>query len=174
LVTNGYSVIDNDTVNWYDITPVIYCKNFEIGYVYTDTNQWYSQKKANETNTEDIVYTNVINEAYTNDFDGLELKINTQQQDKPISRSYITSSNNYLSNIKHRKGTTYKEQEKNLIDLYHAHYSSPKRIYDCNIHGGYQMPYAKATTTSLSGRYIIDKQTYDIKQDNNTIRLIEF
>lgn len=161
------------TCNWYDIPPVIYCKDFEIGYVYTDTNKWYSQHKSNDSDSEDVVYTNVINTEYSKDFDGLELKINTQQVDKPISRSYATTDSTYLRTLKHRNSESAKEQEKNLIDLYHEHYSEPKRIYECNIHQKL-LPYAKLTTTALGGTYVVDTQEFDLKMNNNRIKLIEY
>ena len=160
-------------MNWYDVPPVIYCKDFEIGYIYTDSNVWYSQHNSNSTNSDDIIYTNVINDAYVNDFDELQLKINTQQKDKPISRSYVTTSNTYVNNIKHANGLTYKEQEKNLIDMYYEHFNTPKRIYKCNIHG-MALPYSVAYVASLGGKYIIDTQSFDVKQNNNAIQLIEY
>lgn len=158
---------------WFDIPPVIYCKDFEIGYVYTDTNVWYSQHNSNTSNSEDIVYTNIINDDYVNDFSDIELKINTQQKDKPISRSYVTTDSTYVFNIKHINGDTYKEQEKNIIDMYYEHYNSPKRIYECNIHGLVK-PYSIVYVSSLGGKYIVDSQSYDLKYNNNTIRLIEY
>jgi hypothetical protein len=152
---------------------VIYCKEFEIGYVYTDSNVWYSQHNSNTTNSDDILYTNIINDDYVNDFSDIELKINTQQKDKPISRSYITTDDTYVSNIKHTNGDSYKEQEKNIIDMYYEHYNSPKRIYECNIHGLIN-PYSIVYVASLGGKYIVDAQSFDVKYNNNTIKLIEY
>lgn len=161
------------TCNWYDIPPVIYCKDFEIGYVYTDTNKWYSQANSNESGNDDVVYTNIINDEYVKDFDGLELKINTQQTDRPISRSYVTTQTTYARSLKHRHSENSKEQEKNLIDLYYDHYSEPKRIYECNIHQRL-LPYTKVTTTAVGGTYIVDGQEFDLKLNNNRIKLIEY
>jgi len=158
---------------WLDVPPVIYCKDFEIGYVYTDSNVWYSQHNSNTTNSDDILYTNIINDDYVNDFSDIELKINTQQKDKPISRSYITTDATYVSNIKHTNGDSYKEQEKNIIDMYYEHYNSPKRIYECNIHGLIN-PYSVVYVASLGGKYIVDAQSFDVKYNNNTIKLIEY
>lgn len=159
--------------NWYDIPPVIYCKDFEIGYVYTDTNKWYSQHKSNNSDGDDIVYTNIINEEYSKDFENVELKINTQQVDKPISRSYATTDTTYVRTLKHRYSESAKEQEKNLIDLYYEHFSSPKRIYECNLHQKL-LPYAKLTTTALGGTYMVDSQEFDLKMNNNRIKIIEY
>ena len=159
--------------NWYDVPPVIFAKDFEIGYVYTDSNVWYSQHNSNSTNSNDILYTNIINNDYVNDFSGLELKVNTQHIDKPISRSYVTTNSTYVYNIKHTNGDVYKEQEKNLIDMYYEHYNTPKRIYQCNIHNMVS-PYSIANVTSLGGTYIVDSQSFDVKMNNNTIKLIEY
>lgn len=160
-------------VDWYDVPPVIYCKDFEIGYVYTDTNKWYSQHNSNETDSDDVVYTNIINDSYVKSFSDIELKINTQQADKPISRSYVTDSSNYIKNIKHRNSSYSQEQEKNLIDLYYEHYNSPKRIYECNLHKEL-VPYSKLTTTAIGGTYIVDTQEVDLKMNNNRVKLIEY
>lgn len=165
---NGYG-----SFTWYDIPPVVYCKDFEIDVVYTDTNKWYSQHSSNESDSDDIIYTNIINTEYSKDFDGLELKINTQQVDKPISRSYATTDTTYVKLLKHRHSDTAKEQEKNLIDLYYEHYSSPKRIYECNVHSKL-FPYAKVNATAIGGTYTVDTQEYDIKMNNNRIKLIEY
>jgi hypothetical protein len=172
-VGGGVDVSTFINCNWTDITPVIYCKDFEIGYVYTDTNEWYSQHKSNESNSKDVLYTNIINDNYVNEFDTLELKINTQQKNRPISRSYITSNNGYVYTIKHSLGDTYKEQEKNLVDQYYEHYSSPKRRFTCNINSK-QNPYTKVTLASLGGRYVVNAQSIDLKRSNNTITLIEY
>lgn len=166
-------VSDYVDCSWTDITPVIYCKDFEVDYIYTDSNVWYNQHKSNEAESRDIVYTNIINDDYVNDFSNLELKINTQQKDKPVSRSYITSQNGYVNVIKHVNSQSFKEQEKNLIDMYYEHYNSPKRIYECNIHGLIQ-PYSVVYVASLGGKYIVDSQSFDLKQNNNTIKLIEY
>lgn len=172
-IGGGVDVTNYITCNWYDIPPCIYCKDFEIGYVYTDTSAWYSQHNSNKSNSKDVLYTNVINDNYVNEFDTLELKINTQQKDKPISRSYITSNNGYVYTLKHTLGDSYKEQEKNLIDQYYEHYSSPKRKYTCNIKSK-QNPYTKVTLTAIGGRYVVNAQSIDLKRSNNTITLVEY
>lgn len=173
LYGGGVDISNYVNGEWYDIPPVIYCKDFEVNYVYTDSYDWYSQHKSNEADKRDIVYTNIINDNYVNEFDGVELKINTQQKDKPISRSYITSNNGYIYTLKHALGDGYKEQEKNLIDLYYEHYSEPKRKYTCNI-SDLQNPYTKVTVNAVGGLYVIDTQSYDVKNCNNTISLIEY
>ena len=160
-------------IHWYDIPPCIYVKDFEVGYVYTDANAWYSQHKANETTSDDVVYTGIINEEYVSDFDSLQLKINTENKDKPISRSYTTTSNKYISTIKHSKSSSERAQEYNLVDQYYEHYSSPKKIYNVSIRGLYG-PMTKVNTSTLSGRFIIDTYSYDIRTNINNVKLIEY
>lgn len=173
LSGGGIDVSNYYNANWYDITPVIYCKGFQIGYVYTDSNAWYSQHKSNEAESRDIVYTNIINDNYVNEFDEVELKINTQQTDKPISRSYITSGSGYVYTLKHALGDSYKEQEKNLIDMYYDHYHESKRKYSCNIQNLLD-PYTKVTANAIGGLYVVDSQSYDVKMCNNRVTLIEY
>jgi len=178
IIFDLFDALGGDTIDfvpntWTDLPPVIYCKDFEIGYVYTDDNIWFSQHNSNKTQSDDVIFTNVINDDYVKDFPSLELKINTQQYNKPISRSFITSDTTYITSLKHRHSTASKEQEKNLIDLYYDHYSEPKRIYECNLHQ-YLLPYAKLTTTALGGTYMVDSQEFDLKANNTRIKLIEY
>lgn len=157
---------------WTDLPICIYAKDFEIGYVYTDTQAWYSQHKANETTSNDIVYTAVINDANVSTFDGLQLKINTHNVDKPISRSYVTNSSKYISSLKHTNNTE-KTQEYNLVDMYYEHYSSPKKIYNVTIKD-FVYPYTKLTTTTLAGYYVLDNYTWDLRTGYNTIKIIQY
>jgi len=173
ISSSGSSYPGLTDLKWYDIPPCIYVKDFEIGYVYTDTNAWYSQHKANESTSDDIVYTGIISEDYVSDFDSLELKINTENVDKPISRSYATTNTKYISTMKHIKGDAEKTQEYNIVDQYYEHYSTPKKIYNVSLRGLY-LPMTKVNTSTLSGRYVIDSYSYDIRSNKNNIKLIEY
>lgn len=138
-IASLWSSFFGDTViDWSNAANVIYCKGFEVDYVYTDTQTWYSQKDS-DSDDSDLVYTNLINAQYTNEFDSLEMKINTQHKDRPISRSYACTENGYVDSLHHVCDTDTDhsdgcEQEKNIIDLYYYHHSAPKQKYSCNIH----------------------------------------
>lgn len=167
---------------WTDLPICIYAKDFEIGYVYTDTSAWYSQHKANETTSNDIVYTAEISEDNVQTFDDLQLKVNTEHVDKPISRSYVTNSTKYVSSLMH---STYPSnydgqspfvgqvQEYNLVDMYYEHYSTPKKIYNVTIRS-FVNPYTKLTTTTLAGYYVLDSYTWDLRTGYNTIKIIQY
>lgn len=156
---------------WKDFGPAIYCKDFEIAIEYTNNDLWWDDK----TDTgKDIVYSNVIDTNYCLDADDIELKINTAIPDKPISRSFISDGDAYISGLKHYYGDSAKEQEKNLIDMYYEHYYKPCKIYTFNTVNRVT-PFRRITLGStLSGTFIIDAQNYDLKKCNNQITLIEY
>ena len=168
LINLWTTYFGNTVVDWSNVANVIYCKNFDIDYVYTDTQTWYSQKR-DDKDKSDLVYTNIINVDYTNEFDSIEMKINTQQKDKPISRSYACTADGYVNTLRHVCDTDSQhpaagvEQEENIIDLYYYHHSAPKKKYSCNAH----------TTVKPMARYLFeadDPINYDI--DNPSVGLV--
>ena len=62
-------------LNWGDVPPCIFAKDFEIGYVYTDSTVWYQQHS--QENVSDNLYVANINADNINEFGGLEFKLNT-------------------------------------------------------------------------------------------------
>ena len=158
----------------YDTTqlcPVVYMKDFELSYKFVPNN--YNFVNIDEYDTDsDIIYTNIINENYVTDFDEIELKINTAAENKPISRSYImNTSNNYIVNLT-KNGVT-KRQEHNLVNMYYDHYNTKKKIYECTIHD-FLNPGSPVETTATEGFFCIDTQSYDVKLNHNTVKLIEY
>lgn len=158
--------------------PVIFCKDFELGYVYTDTSVWWNNHE--DSNTTDKVYIGYIDDNYVQDFDSITCKINTSIKDKPISRSYVSTSNGYLASLKHVAGDTEKEQEYNIVDLYLDHHSDRKVIYNRNMKG-YFKPYQKFSKPGnndgdgeLDGTFMIDTQSFDFRENNNKIKFIAF
>lgn len=160
-------------VNWMNMSPVIFCKDFELGLTYTDGSKWWDNHEV-DTNKKDKVYTGYINDDSVNEFDGLEFKINTSVEDRPISRSYVILGNGkYLKTLRH-KGSDSNTQEYNIVDLYLDHYSDRKVIYTRAMEG-YFTPDKTFYKTSLGGNtMVIDSQEYDIRSDNNTVKFIEF
>lgn len=156
---------DAESVPW-----TIFVKDFELGVVYTDTQKWWNSHDNN--NNDDKVYIGYIDETFKNEFDGVECKLNTTVKDKPISRSYVTTSDTYLSTMKHVVGDEEKTQEYNIVDMYLDHNSERKTIYEQNVHGLYP-PYKKFSSTEFNN-LMIDSQSYNFKKDNNNIKFIEF
>lgn len=165
-------------VLWNNLPPVIYAKDFKIGYVYSDTSEWWVLD-SEENNKNDKVYVGYIDTNYVQDFNTLELKINTSTKDKPIAKSYVTTDNGFLSTMQHGDGSSYKIQEYNIIDNYLNHYSDRKIIFECNVHGLHP-PYETFTKSGaddssyLPGNYVIDSYQYDLSTDNNRIKFIQY
>ena len=159
------------SIPWSSVAPVIFVKDFELGYVYTDTNVWYNNE---DISNDDKVYTGWIDPENVKDFDGLSLKINTSTQDRPISRSYVVLTNGgYLKNMKHVAGDVEKEQEYNLVDLYLDHHSDKKFIYKTNVHS-MQCPVSNFNYSLIDGNFVIDTQSFNLDENNNKIKLIAF
>ena len=169
-------------VNWYDVPNMIYCKDFSIDYIYTDTQAWYNNH--DNTNKQDLLYTGKINDTFVQTFDTIEMKINTSNPDQPISRSYViaklphpTEQNKfiypYLTTMKHISGDEEKVQEFNVVDAYLDHNSDPKPIIEANIHGLVN-PTTKFSKNQIAGTFVVDSQSFDVRNNNNRIKIIAF
>lgn len=187
-----FSLLTGGTFSWQQIPPVIYAKNFNIGYVYTDDQVWYKQHKRD--NGRDRVYTAIIDNGNVKEFDNIEFKLNTMLKNQPISRSYVTTSDGYLNSIEHKYGTLYtkdgqiykeKTHEWNVVDQYLDHHSERKPIYDAAIHG-YWKPYeifnygryllAPENSQGIQVPYnlYIDRQSFDCLKNKNEIHFIAY
>ena len=153
----------------------IFMKDLEVTYVYS-TEEVGSDK---EEDDDDIVYTNVINESYVEEFDDIELKINTQRDNKPQSRSYLLNgndNNNYLHDVNcPATGHSYRPEE-HLIEKYYNHYATPKKIFDMQtIFDDSITPATPIVYNSLSDKPLcIDSQEINLADDTNEIKLVEF
>ena len=161
-------------LNWKDIPNVVFAKDFSIDYIYTDSQIWYKQHS--KSYKDDYIYTGYINDEITNKFSGLTLKVNTALAESPISRSFVCSSNGYISTMRH---DTYSSgsgqiQEKNLLDQYLDHYKEPKPIYEVNLHGAVH-PWYKYYYSYLSDyTFLLDSYQQDLKYDNTRVKIIAF
>lgn len=171
-------------INYNNIPPVIFMKDFGLTLCSTDNSEkWYDVFEDDEED-DDIIYSNPIDSNNVTDMDDLELKINTYNSQKPIAKSYIIEPSIVDGKVVedsfkyHTAGFydnligNYKRQEKNLVDKYYNHYSEPKKIYNCVVHG-YKAPYKCVQCTAISGKYIVDEQSYDLKADVNELKLVE-
>lgn len=171
-------------INYNNIPPVIFMKDFGLTLCSTDNSErWYNVFDDDEED-DDIIYSNPIDSNNVTDMDDLELKINTYNSQKPIAKSYIIEPSIVDGKVVedsfkyHTAGFydnligNYKRQEMNLVDKYYNHYSEPKKIYNCVVHG-YRAPYKCVQCTAISGKYIVDEQSYDLKADVNELKLVE-
>lgn len=154
--------------------PCVFIKGFECNIVYTDTSVWWMDKADSDT---DIVYSNDtenLGDTYITENDGLELKINTAVEEKPISKSFISNGTKYIRDMNYIFTGVGKPQEENLIDMYYDHYSNPCKEFTVNVR--YRVwPFVKATFGStISGEFVYDSQTWDMRKSISQIKFIEY
>lgn len=160
--------------SWKNIPNMIYVKDFDLDYVYTDSQVWYKQH--NKSYKDDYIYTGYIDSNITKNFSDLKLKVNTALAESPISRSFVCSSNGFISTMRH---DTYASgsgqvQEKNILDQYLDHYKEPKPIYEVDLHGDVK-PWYKYQYSYLSGyTFLLDSYEMDLKYCKNRLKLIAF
>lgn len=153
----------------------IFMKDLEVTYVYSTEDVGSDE----EEDDDDIVYSNVINESYVEEFDDIELKINTQVDNKPQSRSYLLNSNDdnqFLHDVNcPATGHNYRPEE-HLIEKYYNHYASPKKIFDITtLFDDSITPATPIVYESLSDKPLcIDTQEINLADDTNDIKLVEF
>jgi len=185
---DNYSNIEKDANgNMYmvlgigNLEPCVFMKNLKLKMVSTDdSTEWYNIFDDDETEDDDIKYSNSVESNNVIKGDELSLKINTYNEKKPLATSYImdvledNSFSLHTDGFFDYKTQLFQREELFIINRYTEHYKQPKVKYNCNVHG-YYMPYKLVTTTALPDRkFIVDAQEYDVKADINNLNLIEY
>lgn len=120
----------------------------------------------------DIKYTNTINEDYVNEFDDIELYVNTYNKQAGSFSYVITKNNNgYFDYIYTTYNTNTQEslkQEEHIIKKYYNYYSTPKFIYENKLKLDNITPYSLFYENTLSRNFILNR--YEIDVQNNAIR----
>lgn len=187
---------DKVTVEYKKIPPVIYLKDFKVDFECVDDKVKWVELDEGEKNNDDVIYSNEIDTLNIEEFDEYELMINSlnkkYETDKPLARSYmlipfihINGGSQYLSFGKFQYlvdgvifGSSfygrYKRPEAILVEKFYDHYSTPKKIYNCEIRG-WCKPYSKVTVSAIPDTaFIVDEQDFDVKTNQNTIKIIEY
>lgn len=175
----------------YELTPpVIFMKglSLELVSVLNESvgKKWLEDLSSLDDKEDDIIYENEINSQNVTEMDDLELKINTYNDKKPIAESYIIQPNIINGQIQHDIDSYHTEgfyrplthttlrQELNVVNRYVEHYSSPKKIYNCQVHDYYK-PWICVKPNALDNiKMIVDEQEYDVKANTNELKLIEY
>ena len=177
-----------DYAKWH-ATPVVYMKNFSLGFKFSDQTIWYLSDT--EENNDDIVFSGENNKVniVAEDLD-TELKINSFVNENPLqsrlSKSHILSYTDYLPKLS-ANNDVYRYQENNLVDKYLRHFGSVKRVYEATVVGrniintkevvGANYPYNYYNFTAIgdqSSRFIIDTYSWNLQNKQNTIKFIEY
>ena len=155
-----------------DTGGYIWWKDLEINIV--------TRKDDNENpmvEDSNVVYSQVINDDYL-EKNEIELTINTQQSNYPLSYSSL------LSNFDDRKMQVYTKLyyndsatdydiEEILGNKYYAYYSQPRVILNIPIQGGQLVPFSILHENNVNKDFKVDSYEYDVKLDFNTVNFIE-
>lgn len=179
-------------INIQNCIPAVFMKDFGIKVVsvkdYVNRPQTWIKTVEKDDDNKDITYSSNISSTNVVEFSDLDLMINTYNYKKPLAESYVfiyTDKGNYprdngyeyLSDtqwsFKDNVNNRTNIEEQLLVQQYKDHYSSPKLIYNCQVHDYYE-PWKCVIPTAINNkRMIIDEQDYDVKADINTLKLIE-
>lgn len=167
--------------SWYQYSPVVFMKDFQVDYVYTDESEWWLNR---EVETDDIKYCNDTKDRYKYTKENT-LKINSWQDQRPISKSFpIVRFDNNNTEVCEFLDTTVDasnysrtaKQEEQIVDRQLRHYAEPRKKYTCHRRYLYA-PYSRiqlSDASDLEGVFVVGSQEYDVRNRNNTVELIEF
>jgi len=189
LINGEYYV----NINIQSCVPAVFMKDFGIKVVsvkdYINRPQTWISTTEKKNENKDITYSSNISNNNVVEFSDLDLMINTYNYKKPLAESYVFIYSGkgsyprelgyqYLSDteysFKDNVNNRTNIEERLLVEQYKDHYSTPKLIYNCQVHN-YYAPWLCVTPTAIGNkRMIVDEQDYDVKADINTLKLIEF
>ena len=182
-----YSYLQDQVLEWYERGPVVFMKDFSVDYVYTDTSEWWLDA---EHDKKDLKYTEYTSKSYKYERI-IDCKINSWQEGSPIAKSFPIAAwfeNNgtinpqstiqYIATMKDEFTPNIDApQEENICSRQLRHYSEPRMKVKVNIPAPVA-PWAHVTLSQSSGLsntiYVVDKQSFDLRNRNNTLELIEF
>lgn len=133
----------------------------------------------NSVNTEDVIYTNVINDGYINEWSDLEIRVTTQLDNRVTSYSSIilktlsSDTATFCYNILDKQLGKYQIQENNLVEKYFNHYHSPKIILNASLENKLK-PYTKVKERLMNKTLNLDSYELDLRNDILRVKLIEY
>lgn len=184
-----------------NFTPCVFMKDFSLEYKYIPAGfNWMTIEDYNDD--EDLIYSiDLSNGDPVNEFNDIELKINTYAKNKPLSRSYVLDKKgkhikswcrnlaNY-DKIESEQKDSYgnklinysilKKPEEYLLNMYGRHYLTSKQIYNACMKQ-YLLPYKPYMFQGVPGvgdpdenkRFYIDTQSWDVKEQTNQVKFIQ-
>lgn len=171
-------------LQWYDLCPIVYMKDFMVDYVYTDDTEWYLNE---EPLTDDLKYENDTKDLYVYE-KNIDMKVNTWQRQRPISKSYPIVRLNYdgRETCEYLNSTTDQFGQGVSVPEFHSiyrnlrHYIRPTLIYNANRHSTVN-PWSRiklgdASELNEGGDrwFVVDSQEYNVRDCNNRVKLVEF
>lgn len=158
------------------VCKAIHIKNLEVLYKASDN---VVSVFDNSVNSDDVVYTNIIDEDYVNEWNDMEIKINTQLDNRVTSYSSVLLKPSdddevtFCYNLLNKNVGEYRIQEHNLIEKYYNHYSSPKAILEVTLENKLK-PYSRVKENNINKIFTFDSYELDIRTDVLRAKLIEY
>ena len=150
-------------------------KDFEVEFLKSNKKMNNPDLEDEEDEEIDIIYKNVINENYVNEFNDIELKVNTQTELENSLSSVIYHNHQYkyLDKLINVANSTNQIQEQNIIQSWYNHYSTPKNILTLTIEDKIK-PYSIVTENNLNCNFVVNSISNDIYNNNITTEIIEY
>lgn len=152
-----------------------YCHIKDFNVKYTDRKYIYDVFGNKLDDTEDIVYSNVINDSYITEADDIELTVNSYAK-QILSYSNVATKNNgkfdYLKSVYSRIARNSYLPEQILIDKLYRHHKTPKLIYKNSLN--YKIsPFDRIKENSLNKTMLVNALGIDYANDSVDVTLIE-
>lgn len=120
----------NYALSWEVLFPVIFMKDLELNYVYTDNTAWYLSDEREEA---DLSYTNTVDTLYNREGEELECKINTYTGSVPISRSFVSMRSAFVDKLTNSKTGQSLIPEYHIIQKRLEHFVDKKYVYETTV-----------------------------------------
>lgn len=137
---------------------------------------------------DDVLYTTNINESSKNEFSDIELKINTNHDNKYSYSNILVADSDYTSieatsidrPFKYLKTVFDKDKrisakvEEFVVNKYYSHYKSPKLVLNIPLeYNSVFTPYTIFREKSLDKSFFVDNYEYDVRYNKVDCGLIE-
>lgn len=151
------------------------CHIKELTFKYTN-KKYYTDIFSEKEFDADILYSNEINESFVNDFDDLELRVNSFS-DRAGSYSYVITQHNntyqYVDSVYNVNTHEQIKQEENILTKYFNYYSSPKYIYSNTIKNDNIKPYNLLFENTLNKTFFLNKWVMNLSTNSVDISVCE-
>ena len=161
----------NSNTQLYDSGGYIWWKDIKIGLATRKDDN--SDRKIKNT---DIIYSQIINENYIEKKE-VELKINTQQNNYPLSYSSIINKFDRKFNLDTKFFYLGSAEEYDIETIlgnkYYTYYSNPRVLFSLPIQGEILVPFTKIYENNLDKYFMIDSYNYNVKMTWCDLNLVE-
>ena len=152
-----------------------YCHIKDFSVKYTNKKYIYDVFGSKLDDTDDIVYSNVINDDYVTEAEDVELLVNSYAKNV-LSYSNVATKKDgkydYLKTVRSRIELEYYLPEQLLVDKLYRHHKSPKVIYNNSLRYKFS-PLDIIKENSLNKEMLVNSLGVDYASDSANVTLME-